>query len=233
MKIFAVDSTAKTASVALCEDGRLLAQFTQNGTNTHSETLLPMTDVLLRSMNCDISDIDLFALSAGPGSFTGVRIGAATIKGLAHTAQKPCVGVSTLKALAYNLICFEGALVCPVMDARRNQFYTATFRVTGGSLERIADDRAISIDQFTNEVLSFGEQIYLCGDGYNLAKNALGTEFSFDTPEPLIYQSAYSVAQVAKESFAQNGGVSADSLRPTYLRLPQAERDRLAAMENK
>ena len=134
MKIFACDSTAKTASVALCEDNILLAEFTQNGGNTHSETLLPMTEVLLNSMKTDIDEIDIFAVSEGPGSFTGVRIGAATVKGFAHRKDKPCIGVSTLEALATNLAFGENKIIIPVMDARRGQFYTAKFAFKDGEL---------------------------------------------------------------------------------------------------
>ena len=144
MKIFACDSTAKTASVALCENNILLAEFTQNGGNTHSETLLPMVESALKTLGLRADDIDLFACSAGPGSFTGVRIGAATIKGLAFAKGKPCVGVSTLEALAYNLVGYEG-LICPVMNARRSQVYTALFRSNGEVLERLMDDSAIAI----------------------------------------------------------------------------------------
>jgi tRNA threonylcarbamoyladenosine biosynthesis protein TsaB len=233
MKIFALDSTAKTASVALCEDRVLLAQFTQNGGNTHSETLLPMTEVLLRSMKMNINDIDLFAVSAGPGSFTGVRIGAATIKGLCHSTNKRCVGVSTLKALAYNLLSKEKRYICPVMDARRGQFYTAIFKSQDGVLTRITEDSALSTEELIDAVAQLGEKVFLCGDGYTLARRALGDELCYETAETSRYQSAYSVACVALEEYLSGNSVTADELRPTYLRLPQAERDRLAAIENK
>ncbi len=233
MKIFAVDSTAKTASVALCEDRVLLAQFTQNGGNTHSETLLPMTEVLLRSMKTAVADIDLFAVSAGPGSFTGVRIGAATIKGLSHSSNKPCVGVSTLKALAYNLLSSERRYICPVMDARRGQFYTAIFLSQNGEITRISDDSALGTEEFVESVKALGEKVFLCGDAYSLALRALGDELCNETPEALRYQSAYSVACVALEEYLAGRAVTPDELRPTYLRLPQAERDRLAALGSK
>ena len=227
MKIFACDSTAKTASVALCEDNTLLAEFTQNGGNTHSETLLPMTEVLLNSMKTDIDEIDVFAVSEGPGSFTGVRIGAATVKGFAHGKNKPCIGVSTLEALARNLAFGESKIVAPVMDARRGQFYTAKFAYKDGKLERLSDDSAMSYDEFLSDIREGGERIYLCGDGYLPARKLLGDELSFETPEKLRYQSAYSVAQIAYEKFLSGDRTTAEELRPTYLRLPQAERDRL------
>ena len=229
MKIFACDSTAKTASVALCDNEVLLAEFTQNGGNTHSETLLPMTEVLLNSIKTDIDEIDLFAVSEGPGSFTGVRIGAATIKGLAHRKNKPCVGVSTLEALAKNLAFGDDRIIVPVMDARRGQFYTAKFAYKSGELYRISEDTALSFDEFTEDIKALGARVYLCGEGYSSARKILGDEMSFETPEKLRYQSAHSVAQIALNKYERGEFVSAAELRPTYLRLPQAERDRLNA----
>jgi tRNA threonylcarbamoyladenosine biosynthesis protein TsaB len=227
MKIFACDSTAKTASVALCEDNILLAEFTQNGGNTHSETLLPMTEVLLNSMKTDIDEIDIFAVSEGPGSFTGVRIGTATVKGFAHRKDKPCIGVSTLEALATNLAFGENKIIIPVMDARRGQFYTAKFAFTDGELIRLCDDMAQSFDDFLEEVHELGSKVYLCGDGYSAGRKLLGDEYSYETPEKLRYQSAYSVAQIAYKKYLDGDRTNAEELRPTYLRLPQAERDRL------
>ena len=229
MKIFACDSTAKTASVALCEDNILLAEFTQNGGNTHSETLLPMTEVLLNSMKTDIDEIDIFAVSEGPGSFTGSRIGAATVKVFAHRKDKPCIGVSTLEALARNLAFGEDKIIIPVMDARRGQFYTAKFAFRSGKLERIGEDTPMSFEDFLDDVRALGERVYLCGDGYAPARKLLGDELSHETPEKLRYQSAYSVAQIAYEKYLAGDRTSAEELRPTYLRLPQAERDRLNA----
>ena len=127
MKILALDSSATVATVALCEDQRLLAEYTVNNGNTHSETLLPMVESLLANFSMTAKDVDIFAASIGPGSFTGVRIGAATLKGLAFASNKACVGVSTLEARAYNLVSHKG-LICPVMNARRSQVYTALFR---------------------------------------------------------------------------------------------------------
>lgn len=227
MKIYAVDSTAKTASVALCEDGRLLAQYTQNNGNTHSETLLPMTETLLRAMGTDLADVDLFACSAGPGSFTGVRIGVATVKGLAFGRGKPCVGVSTLEALARNLVTDDCRIICPVMDARRGQLYTARFACRDGKLERLTPDRAISYAEFEAECVAAGEKVWLCGDGYDLVKRLLPPELAHDTPEPERYQSAYSVAQAALAAYEAGIRTTDAELRPVYLRLSQAERERL------
>lgn len=234
MLIYACDSTAQTASVAICRDDILLAQYTQNNGNTHSETLLPMTETMLKANNTDIDDVDLFACSAGPGSFTGVRIGAATLKGLAYGKDKPCVAVSTLEALAMNLVCDEGErLICPVMDARRGQVYTATFICRDGKLERLTPDRAISFEEFFSDALKYGMKLWLCGDGYSLVKKKLPADAAHDTPELLRYQSAYSVAQAALAEYKRGNFTTDRELRPVYLRLSQAERERLDAEKSK
>ncbi len=233
MKIFACDSTAHTASVAICEDECLIGLYTQNGGNTHSETLLPLAETMFKSLKIGVDDIDIFSCAAGPGSFTGVRIGAATVKGLAYGKGKPCIGVSTLEALALNLVSDEERIICPVMDARRSQLYTATFLAKDGALSRVTPDRAIAYAEFEKEVLAYnaeGKKIYLCGDGYELVKKLLPKNAAFNTPEMLRYQSAYSVAQAALMLFRQGVHTSDSELRPTYLRLPQAERDRLATL---
>lgn len=228
MKIYALDSTAKAASVALCEDGRLLAEYTMNNGNTHSETLLPMTETMLRAMGLTVGDIDLFACAAGPGSFTGVRIGTATVKGLAFGSGKPCIGVSTLEALARNLVTDGYRVICPVMDARRGQLYTARFSCRGGKLRRLTPDRAIPYAEFEAECAAAGDKVWLCGDGYDLVKRLLPPGLSHDTPERLRYQSAYSVAQAALAAYEAGVHTTDEELRPVYLRLSQAERERLA-----
>lgn len=226
MKILALDSTAVVASCAVCEDDKLLASFTVNNGNTHSETLLPMVEASLERLGLTPNDIDLFALSEGPGSFTGVRIGAATIKGLAFGKSKPCVGASTLEALAYNLIGFEGIL-CPAMNARRNQVYTAIFECRNGVLSRITEDMAISVSELEDRLDAFDMPIYLCGDGDFLLYDSptRRKDYAF-VPEPLRYQSGYSVAVCALKKF-HAGEVKTDlTVAPTYLRPSQAERTR-------
>ncbi len=228
MKILALDSTALVASVALCEDGTRLGEITIENGNTHSETLLPMVEFLLQRFSMTADDIDLFAVSAGPGSFTGVRIGAATVKGLAFGTNKPCVGVSTLEALAYNLLSHDG-LICPVMNARRKQVYTSLFRAKDGKLERLMPDSAIAITELDERLSAYGEPIRLCGDGYEITE-ALLTHPILHTPQNLRQQSAYSVAQVARIAFENGQSVSDTELVPTYLRLSQAERERAERM---
>ena len=224
MKILSLDSTALVASVALSEDGKRLGELTIENGNTHSETLLPMVEFLLQRFSMTPDDVDLFAVSAGPGSFTGVRIGAATLKGLAFGTNKPCVGVSTLEALAYNLRAHDG-LICPVMNARRKQVYTALFRAKDGALERLMPDSAIPITELDERLSAFEEPVRLCGDGYEITE-ALLSHPILPVPMELRQQSAYSVAQVARIAY-ENGSVDSDiTLAPTYLRLSQAERER-------
>ena len=224
MRILALDSSAVVASAALCEEEKLLGEYTLNNGNTHSETLLPMVEALLGAFRLSVDDMDLFAVSAGPGSFTGVRIGVATVKGLAFASGKPCIGVSTLEALAENLNGTEG-LVCPVMNARRKQVYTALFRFQKGKAERLMADSALSLDELDKVLSAYPEPAALTGDGYGMAAGAL-THPLIPVPERLRYQSAYSVAQIARKVY-QNGGCTTDTeLVPIYLRLSQAERER-------
>ncbi len=224
MKILALDSTAGTSTVALCENERLIAEFSLNGGNTHSETLLPMIAEMLKSCSLLVKDVDVFTCAAGPGSFTGVRIGAATVKGLAFGSGKPCIGVSTLEALAYNLHGFDG-IICPVMNARRGQVYNALFSSTGA---RICDDRALSIEELCTELADKKETVWLCGDGADITFNGFANRVNAKiAPERFKYQSAFSVAQIALAEY-KNGARTPDiELSPVYLRLSQAERERL------
>ena len=225
MKILALDSTAQVATVALCEDEKLLGEYTVNNGNTHSETLLPMVESLLKLFDMEIKDVDLFAASEGPGSVTGVRIGAATVKGLAFNTQKPCIGVSTLEALAYNLKGFDGIL-CPVMNARRKQVYTAIFKQSGACTERLLPDSAISIAELDELLSAYDAPIYLSGDGYDITVENLQKTNPLPTPERLRHQSAYSVAQVAYQKYLGGDRTSDAQMAPSYLRPCQAERER-------
>ena len=232
MLILALDSTAIVASVALCRDEQPIATFTVKNGNTHSETLLPMVEAVLKSAGASVADVDLFACSVGPGSFTGVRIGASTIKGMAFDKNKPCIGVSTLEALAYNLRAFDGIL-CPVMNARRSQVYNALFRAKNGKLERLCPDRAISLSELAEELAAYGDSpVYLSGDGYDMTISALVALPIAETPEELIYQSGYSVAMCALAAYEAGDRTTDSELAPTYLRLPQAERERLEKQAN-
>lgn len=229
MKILAFDGTAKAASVAISDDDRILACHTIDNGLTQSELLLPMAEDMLKSLKLSFSDINLFATSVGPGSFTGVRIGVSLVKGLAFGRDIPCVGVSTIEALAENMRGLRGVLV-PCMDARRGQVYTATFLCDGENITRVTEDRAIALTELAKELLEYeGESIYISGDGYRIAKSTLeglGVRLE-NTPELLILENAASVAMVAKAKYEAGEATSDSELSPVYLRMPQAERERL------
>jgi tRNA threonylcarbamoyladenosine biosynthesis protein TsaB len=226
MRILAIDSSATAASAALVEDGKVLGEFYINTRLTHSQTLMPMIDNVLGCTQSELSSVDLFAVSAGPGSFTGIRIGVASIKGLAMARNKPCVGVSTLEAMAYNLELTEGT-ICAVMDARCQQVYNAMFHISGGHLERITPDRALSIEDLAKECENYTKPLFLVGDGAKLCYNNQWFKNlkAVLPPEPLLYQRACGVAKEALTVYEQGGAVTPAALMPIYLRLPQAERE--------
>ncbi|MBO5316544.1 MAG: tRNA (adenosine(37)-N6)-threonylcarbamoyltransferase complex dimerization subunit type 1 TsaB [Clostridia bacterium] len=234
MKILAFDSTAKAASCAVLDDGHILASYNIDNGLTQSELLLPMAEDILSSLGLKFSDIDAYAVSVGPGSFTGVRIGVSLVKGLAFGRDIPCIEVSTLDALAENLSGLEGIIV-PCMDARRAQVYNALFSCIGGERKRLTEDRAISLSDLSDELRGYeGQKIYISGDGYSVARNALEksgivTEI---TPELLINENAASVAKIAYQKYLSGEYVSDKEISPTYLRLPQAERERLEKLKN-
>ena len=230
MILLALDSTAIVATAALMKDGEVLAADTINCGKTHSETLLPLIETLYHKAGIAPKDTDLYACTAGPGSFTGVRIGTALIKGMAF-GNKPCLGVSTLEALAENLSDFNG-IVSPVMDARRGQVYNALFSVENGKLTRLTPDRIIMLNDLQEELGSYKRPLYFCGDGYSLAMNAISHPMKQTTPEERIMQNAVSVAKVAMREFADKKAVSDKELRPIYLRAPQAERERNERLKN-
>ena len=233
MKILAFDSTAKVASCAVIDDGRLLSVYNIDNGLTQSELLLPMAEDILKSLGLKFSDIDAYAVSVGPGSFTGVRIGVSLVKGLAFSRNIPCIEVSTLDALAENLSGLEGILV-PCMDARRAQVYNALFSCSSGEITRLTDDRAISLAELAEELKAYPEKrIYLSGDGYGVAKAALDKAgiITENTPELLINENAGSVAKIAYRKCLSGEYVSDSEISPTYLRLPQAERERLERLE--
>lgn len=224
MKILAIDSSAKSASVALTDENHLISECFVNTTLTHSRTLMPMIDNTLKQSDTDFSEIDAFCVSAGPGSFTGIRIGVAAIKGLALAQDKPCAGISTLEAMAYNFT-DENCIVCSAMDARCNQVYNAIFRIENGIVSRLCDDRALSINELLKEIESFNETVYFVGDGAEICFNSFENkpENVRLSSESRRFQRAYGVALAAIE----HSDEFQDSalLAPVYLRLPQAERE--------
>ena len=229
MKILALESSAVAASVALCEDEALIAQSFQNSGLTHSQTLLPMAQQLLKSCGLTMDQVDLVAVAAGPGSFTGLRIGVAAAKGLAWAVEKPCAGCSTLESMAWSLAGFEGE-VCAAMDARRKQVYNARFRVDGERPHRLTPDRAIALSQLAEELQGDPRPKLVVGDGAALCSGFL-SEAGIPcrmAPAQLVMQNAVGVALAAEEMAARGETVSARDLVPVYLRLSQAERERLA-----
>ena len=233
MLILAFETSAKAASVALMEGNKLLGESYQNTGLTHSQTLLPMAQDLLKSCGYTPAQVEAVAVAAGPGSFTGIRIGVAAAKGFAWGKELPCYGVSTLEAMALNLGVHDGYVV-PVMDARRSQVYTATFLAEGGTLTRVCEDRAISLADLAEELKKCEKNIFLVGDGSNLCYNTLSETVPglVLPPEHRLHQRAAGVALAAAK--LAEAGVPADgaALAPNYLRLSQAERERMER-ENK
>lgn len=228
MLMLSFESSAKAASVAVTDNGRLLGQSVQISGLTHSATLLPMAEDLLKNLGLGLDKIDAFAVAHGPGSFTGIRIGISTVKGLGWALKKPCTGVSTLEAMAWHGVS-AGGFVCPVMDARRSQVYNALFEIRDGRPFRLTPDRAISLEDLSAEVKELNAPVLLVGDGSYITKD------HFDKagiscvlpPENVMWQDAWGVAMAAGEAAP---GTSFDLL-PVYLRLSQAERERQERLE--
>ena len=229
MILLAFETSAKAASVALFDSENLLGEQYQNTGLTHSQTLMVMAEDLLRQCGKAPSDVEAVAVANGPGSFTGVRIGAAAAKGFAWGREIPLYGVSTLEAMALGLGVHQG-YVCPVMDARRSQVYNALFYVNQGNVQRIASDRAIALDDLKNELKNCKESVFLVGDGSNLCYNSLLEEVSelVLPPEHKLHQRAVGVGLAALAMIHRNESTDAAAITPNYLRLSQAEREKLA-----
>ena len=226
MLILSLDTSSVSASCALVEDGKTVAAGFLNAKITHSATLMPMVENLFSVSGKKISDVTMFAATSGPGSFTGVRIGASILLGLAFGKNVPCVGVSTLQTTAYpfNNGLFEGKIICPVMDARRGQFYNALFK----NGERLTCDRAISAEDLSAELKAYDSPVIICGDGYELAEKLIPDITFIQAPAQLIYPTAANAARLAlkiyENTFDKN--VFSDlNFKPVYLRPSQAERN--------
>ena len=232
MKILALDTSSQAASCAWMEDGLLMGEFFLNASLTHSQTIMPMVQSMLDSLSLCVADADAFAVSCGPGSFTGLRIGIAAVKGMSMVFGKPCVSVSTLEALAWNLSTHRGVIV-PVMDARREQVYTALFQGDGDSVMRVSEDFALSFEELAN-LTERMDDIMLVGDGAMLCRDffsSVGRDIPVASPT-LLHQRAGSVG-LAAIGIAQKGGLTnAAALSPSYLRRPQAERERMEREKN-
>lgn len=232
MRILAFETSAKASSVALLEGDKLLAEQYQNTDLTHSQTLLVMAQQVLQGCGMTTQDIQAVAVAAGPGSFTGVRIGVAAAKGFAWGGEIPCYGVSTLEAMAFQAGIYEGHVAC-CMDARREQVYHALFRAEGGTLTRICQDRAIGLEELGRELKELREPVFFVGDGSVLSYEALKDQISKPIllPEHLRQQRAAGVALAARKMALAGDPGDAETLTPNYLRLSQAERERLARLE--
>ena len=233
--ILAVDTSAKPVSCALIKDGRILGNYYSNSGLTHSQTLMPMIEHLLSVTGVTMDTLDAVAVNAGPGSFTGVRIGVSAVKGLAFTRNLPCISVSTLESMAENVTIVGDCVVCGVMDARCSQVYTALFEKRDGNTHRISEDIAVTIDELGQQLKDIGRPIVLVGDGseicYDRLKDAV-PQLYLSAPS-VRFQNAASTAVVAERKYLAGDTTSAAELLPVYLRLPQAERELNAKMNLK
>lgn len=229
MMILALESSATACSVALTRDGTLIAQAYQHSGLTHSRTLLPMVDNVLKSCGETMEHVDVVAVAAGPGSFTGLRIGVATAKGLAWPEDKDCAACSTLESMAWPLAHMEGKLIVCAMDARRSQVYNALFLATGEGLERLSPDRAISLAELAEELKKYENEKIVVGDGAKLCYNTVsGMGISLTlAPEHLRMQSGWGVARAAQALAEQGALIKGAELNAVYHRLSQAERERI------
>lgn len=228
MKVLALETSAKSVSAAVLDGGAVRASCFSCTGLTHSRTLMPMVEAMLKNAELTLDDMDAVAVAAGPGSFTGLRIGVSAAKGLAWAAGKPCIGVSTLEAMAQNLAHMDALLIC-AMDARRNQVYNALFEAKNGALTRLTDDRAIAVSELADELAGQTQRMLVLGDGAVLCRDGLAAagitcELA---PEALRWQNAVGVGLAAQHGER----VSAQQLAPVYLRMSQAERERAARLE--
>lgn len=215
--LLSIDSSAVTASASLTDNDKVLKSEFVNSGLTHSETLLPMISSVME--NHSYEELDAMAVTVGPGSFTGIRIGVATIKGLAFANNTPCYSVSTLEAIAYNFV-DENYIVCAVMDARRMQFYNALFEVKNGKVRRLCDDRAIAIDDLKTELSNY-DNVVIAGDGAKLCFDNIGLDNCRIASDDKMYQNAMSIHKLIKSKEL----ISPKALMPVYLRPSQAERE--------
>ena len=228
MKILAFDSSGLPASVAVLEGDIISCEYTVNDKRTHSQTLLPMLDEVVKTLGMDLNTVDAIAVSAGPGSFTGLRIGSATVKGLAMALEKPVIPVPTLDALAYNL-CGTAGLVCPIMDARRNQVYTGIYSFEGNRFCRIRDQEAMEVSELVKILDGMGQGVCFLGDGvpvYSETIDSIMKAPHFYAPAHLSRQRAGAVAALGAVLYADGVFETADQHVPKYLRVSQAERER-------
>ncbi len=231
MKILAIDSSGIVSSAAVAEDDNLLGEYTINQKKTHSQTLLPMIDEVARMLELDLQTIDAIAVAAGPGSFTGLRIGCATAKGMGLALDKPLISIPTVDGLAYNLA-GSGVAVCPLMDARRNQVYTGLYTFRGYQMQTVIAQCAVGIEEIIRKINDTRQPVTFLGDGVRVftpyIKEHCQVPYTF-APAHLNKQRAGSVAVLAMEYYRAGNVQTAAEHRPEYLRMSQAERERLEA----
>ena len=228
MKLLGIDSSSLVASVSVVTDDVLTAEYTVDFKKTHSQTLLPMIDEVVTMLGMDLHEIDAIAVSGGPGSFTGLRIGSATAKGLGLALEKPLIHVPTVDAMAYNLWGSD-ALICPIMDARRNQTYTGLYSFEGNEMEVLKEQCAVGIDEIISIVNEFEQPVTFLGDGVPVFKEYIAENcnvpYTF-APAHVNKQRAGAVAALGMKYFSEGKATTAAEHKPEYLRLSQAERER-------
>ena len=228
MKILGIDSSGLVASAAIADEKNIIAEFTVNNKQTHSQTLLPMIEKVVDMSGTELEQIDAIAIAAGPGSFTGLRIGSATAKGIGLALKKPVVSVPTLEGLAYRVSVFDG-IICPIMDARRNQVYTGIYKMDKGNLVCLSEQKAVDIHEIMEELEKYDEKVIFLGDGVEVQRETIEKEFKKEycfAPIHLSKQSAAAVAVLGDIYFNQGKAEDAAEHKPIYLRKSQAERER-------
>ena len=228
MKILGIDSSGLVASAAIADEKNIIAEFTVNNKQTHSQTLLPMIEKVVDMSGIELEQIDAIAIAAGPGSFTGLRIGSATAKGIGLALKKPVVSVPTLEGLAYRVSVFDG-IICPIMDARRNQVYTGIYKMDKGNLVCLSEQKAVEIHEIMEELEKYDEKVIFLGDGVEVQRETIEKEFKKEycfAPIHLSKQSAAAVAVLGDIYFNQGKAEDAAEHKPIYLRKSQAERER-------
>lgn len=233
MRILALDSSGMVASVAVVEEEQVLAEYTMNYKKTHSQTLLPMLDEIVKQIELDLNIIDAIAVAAGPGSFTGLRIGSATAKGLGLALDKPIIPVPTVDGLAYNLYGVE-SLICPLMDARRNQVYTGLYTFEDGRMIKVMPQEATGITDIIDRINKENKQVIFLGDGVPVYKETIEAQLQvsyYFAPAHLARQRASAVGVLAEIYYKEGQVENAGDHKPEYLRLSQAERERIERMK--
>lgn len=234
MRILAIDSSGLVATVAVVEEeneiSKTIAEYTINYKKTHSQTLLPMLDEIVKMTDMDLDTIDAIAVAGGPGSFTGLRIGSATAKGLGLALKKPLIHIPTVDGLAYNL-CYTDRIICPIMDARRNQVYTGIYQMDGDKLQVLEAQMAVEIDELAKKLCTYGKPVIFLGDGVPVHKDRLEKELMTDqdiafAPAHMNQQRAATVGMLGIQYYKEGKTETAMEHKPDYLRVSQAERER-------